>query len=70
LIDPDDNRTQNEKDLTMLIQKLIRRIRKSNPTDQLCEEVLDYLVRKNLVRGTDVLRNVTVGKDRKRAVVN
>jgi len=56
MIDPNDDRTQNEKDLTMLIKQLVRRIRRDSPDDPLCEKALDYLVRKNLIRQTDVLR--------------
>jgi len=56
VIDPNDDRTQNEKDLTMLIKQLVRRIRRDSPDDPLCERALDYLVRKNLIRQTDCLR--------------
>ena len=58
MVDPNDDRTQNEKDLTMLMLQFIRRLRKltSQENEPLCVKALDFLNRKKLIRQTDVLR--------------
>ncbi len=51
-----DGRTQNEKDLTMLVKRLVEKIRKVNPDDEFCRQALIFLDRKNLTRVTDIFR--------------
>lgn len=58
MIFEDDHRTENERNLTMLVKQLVKKVRKTSPDDKLCTMAVDYLVRKNLIRTTDILRKV------------
>lgn len=56
MIDPDDERTPTERELTMLIQRLVRIIRKTDPNSDAAHRAIDYIARKQLTRVTDILR--------------
>ena len=56
MIDPNDERTQNEKDLTLLVLRLVRSLEKHEGKTAQCTLALEYLKSKNLLRATDILR--------------
>lgn len=56
MIDLDDDRTKNEKDLTMLVKRLVRKLSKVSPQDPIIQQTLEWLDRKRFTRHTDLLR--------------
>lgn len=56
MIDPSDDRTRNEKDLTMIIKRLVRKIERLSPQDPIIHETLTWLDKNKFTRHTDFLR--------------